>query len=79
MQPETLKYITAAEAADKFQQDKHELSHWVDESTDGTIILQRKHFDHAGDFVGRFQIIKNTRVWDETGMVRLAFSKLPRL
>jgi len=76
---QTLKYISAAEAADKFQLNKDELEYAINDSVDGTIIQQRKVYNHGGDLQGSLQLIKNTRVWDDTGMVRLAFWKGPAI
>ena len=79
MQSQTLKFISCAEAADKFQLDKHELEFAINDSVDGTIIQQRKVYNHGGDLQGSIQLIKNTSVWDETGLVRLAFWKGPAI
>lgn len=75
MTSQTIKYITVGEAADKFNIERHELEFAVNDSVDGTILLQRKHHNHGGDFQGYFQLIKNSRVWNDTELLRLAFWK----
>lgn len=79
MQSETLKYITVAEAADKFNLNKDELEHAVNGCTDGTIVQQKKLRNHAGEVRGSMQLIKNTRIWDDTALLRLAFWNGPKL
>lgn len=79
MKSETLQYITAAEAADKFNMNKDELEFAINDSKDGIIVQQKKIYNYAGELQGSMQLIKNTSIWDETALIRLAFWKGPKL
>ena len=70
---ETLKYISALEAAQKFQVTDEEMAEAITDTHDLGVVYQRRMKDGSGTVIGYMQLVKNNEIFKELELLRLAF------